>query len=107
MTPTKKEMTRPEVYDWLCANPPERWVIMYDLLKNEELTLWEVVEMQERALRDAIRENREQACEGATIACLYRDEMYGKGQNYTSKQEVDDRAKDFINKVGCFPKIEK
>ena len=35
------------------------------------------------------------------------DEMYGKGQNYASKQEVDDRAKDFINKVGCFPKIEK
>ena len=98
-------MNRAEVYKWLCDNPPEMLVIIYDLLKNEELALWEVVEMQERALRDSIRENREQACEGATIACLYRDEMYGKGKNYASKQEIDERARQFINKVGCFPEI--
>ena len=100
-------MNRAEVYKWLCDNRPEMEYILYRLLKDDIISIWEVVKIQESALRSSVRDNRLDACEGATIACLYRDEMYGKGKNYASKQEVDERARQFINKVGCFPEIEK
>jgi len=98
-------MNRAEVYKWLCDNRPEMEYILYRLLKDDIISIWEVVKIQESALRSSVRDNRLDACEGATIACLYRDEMYGKGKNYASKQEVDERARQFINKVGCFPEI--
>ena len=98
-------MNRAEVYKWLCDNRPEMEYILYRLLKDDIISIWEVVKIQESALRSSVRDNRLDACEGATIACLYRDEMYGKGENYASKQEVDERARQFINKVGCFPEI--
>ena len=100
-------MNREEVYAWLRENPVEARLIIYELVRDESFDLSEVVKLQELSLKGLINKNRRDACEGATIACLYRDDMFGKGQNYASKQEVDDRAKDFINKVGCFPKIEK
>ena len=98
-------MNREEVYKWLCNHRPEMEYILYRLLKDDIISIWEVVKIQESALRSSVRDNRIDACEGATIACLYRDEMYGKGKNYDSKQDVDERARKFINKVGCFPEI--
>lgn len=100
-------MNRAEVYKWLCDNPPEMEYIIHRLLKEDVLSIWEMVKLQETAMKSSVRDNRLDACEGAVIACLYRDEMYGNGKNYASKQEVDERARRFINKVGCFTEIKK
>lgn len=98
-------MNKEEVYVWLRENPVEARLIIYELVRDESFDLSEVVKLQELSLKGLINENRGDACEGAVLACLYRDEMYGKGKNYASKQEVDERARQFINKVGCFPEI--
>lgn len=98
-------MTNEEIFNYMAEYPVECKAIIYRLLREDKLSLAQLVKWQEVALKNEIREQRRDLCEGAVVASSYLTGRWG-GETGVTREQLDERARNFVNQVGCFPKIE-